>query len=78
MSTITFNSNGSATGTTYMINNNVCAQQGVNDITTWMNDGNGSYVISPGIANSLEWNVTFSNSNNTLSITNEGVIYKRQ
>lgn len=78
MSTLTFNADGSAVGTNFMVINNTCSQSGVNDVTTWMNNGNGSYVIAPGTANSVEWNITFSDGNNTLNITNQGVVYKRQ
>lgn len=78
MSTITFNLDGSTTGTTYMINNNICAQQGVNDITTWVNNRNNIYIISPNTSNALEWKIVFSDNNNTMDIVNEGVIYKRQ
>ena len=78
MSTLTFNSDGTATGTVYMIVNGICTQQGVSEITTWVNNGNMTYVIGPGTNNSLEWNISFSNNNNTLTITNEGVVYKRE
>lgn len=78
MSTVTFNANLTATGTTYMMSNNICSIIDANSTATWAHDGNMVYTITPSNGSVEQWNIVFSDNNNTLDITNEGIVYKRQ
>lgn len=74
---IIFFANSTATGEDYQLNaSNECERVGVNETVQWVNEGNNVYIIRPG-TNAITWNVTFSNGNNTMNITNQGVVYTR-
>lgn len=74
---VTFFSDNTATGEDYQLTiNNTCEEVGTSEIVQWINEGNNTYVIRPN-TNPLTWNIVFSDNNNTLNITNQGVIYKR-
>lgn len=75
---VVFNANNTATGENYNFDtNNNCVKVGVDETVQWVNSGNNTYTIGSS-SNPLIWNVVFSDNNNTLSITNQGVVYKRQ
>ncbi len=75
---VTFFANNTATGENYNTDvNNNCVRIGVDETVQWVNSGNNTYTIGSN-SNPLIWNVVFSDNNNTLTITNQGVVYKRQ
>lgn len=80
-STIIFKSDRTANATTYQENpnnNNNCETVGATpENATWENMGNGVYKIVNSNT-TLTWNISFTDNNNTLTITNEDVVYKRR
>lgn len=82
MSTVTFNVDGTANSTTYYENpnnNNACETVGdTPDSGTWENMGNGVYRIISSNNTTQSWEISFTDNNNTLNITNQNVVYKRR
>ncbi|MFD2566153.1 lipocalin family protein [Pseudotenacibaculum haliotis] len=75
---VTFLANNTAAGENYNTDvNNNCVRIGVDETVQWVNSGNNTYTIGSN-SNPLIWNVVFSDNNNTFTITNQGVVYKRQ